>query len=310
MMSRTPSSGNVNDWKPSSRSSSSSHVVSVAPPPHYTELDHVDEHAVENKKQQVNSMPKENNSSPRRRPPSMTTAAVPDDQQRSSGCDGGGDGDDGSSVFEKRSSSVQLNYGHAEVVVVDGDGKGGKDGGKTSPTRPAKAGDFDDEDIEARQSLVETVRSKNDDGQNGSGHGGVAGDDDCCTGAIHDGIDVAAGRVYGRWIGCVEAAQAAVHGFFGRHQSGLHRLLIGTVIIAFYVYLGIAVFYYIRYENVGNGILKILATTGVVMVILLLRFIVKRFGTRLDSALCDPWRHPRFFRLFRYVKWFAVTFTV
>ena len=76
----------------------------------------------------------------------------------------------------------------------------------------------------------------------------------------------------------------------------------------FYAYLGVAIWYYIdnntdTEDPKNTGILPIVAMTVFVMVVLLLRFIGRRFGGRIEACVCGPFRQPRIANTFKYFQW-------
>jgi hypothetical protein len=224
------------------------------------------------------------NSSPQRRP----TPRKSDD----GGEDGNAYGSRSSltAAAGARDSTVHLKHGgHAEVVL---------DGGKPpSSTTVLSEKAFDVED----QTLVETVRTQGpgvDDDIDGGGG--------CCGGTESGGgrgaVDDAVDRVHGGWIKCVEATQIFVHGFIERNRSLIIYVFLAALIAVYYAYLAFAVWYY-HYHETEGGIIPIVVFTALVMVILLIRFIGRRYGGCIDAVICGPFRHPRMTRLCRYLKW-------
>ena len=161
-----------------------------------------------------------------------------------------------------RDSTVHLNVGGYPEVVLDGGKKQ-----LSAVIVPSAEKEFDAEG----QSLVETVRTGGDD------------DDpdalgECCGGEVHtDGMVGAVGRFHSRWIGNVEKMQVFIHGTLERNSSTIITGILLVLVVFFYAYLAFAVWYYVNHETNG-GVLPIVAMTAFVMVVLLIRFISKRFG--------------------------------
>jgi len=93
-----------------------------------------------------------------------------------------------------------------------------------------------------------------------------------------------------------------VHGLIERNKSHIKHGFLAIVVAFFYAYLGVAIWFYINHET-SSSILPIVALTVFVMIVLLLRFIGRRFGSRIETFVCAPFRQPRVANKFKYVKW-------
>jgi len=173
-----------------------------------------------------------------------------------------------------RDTVVQLNYAGVTEVLVDGGKSIHGGGGDTAPAVAGKTA-VDDEGLT----------------------GGDQGSDDGGDGPWRWSPLNLLASCYAAWLAGIAMAQHFVHGLLTRHMHHIQRALLVLVLVAFGVYLVVAI--------VKSGLCAI-AVIVIALIGLLIQSVrlLNRFcGQRIDTYVIAPMRQMRHSKPCHYLKW-------